>query len=161
MISNSTLSTKNILCELASHPDSLQNMARLKVRSQALKKKRRTNMTSNRLCRFLAVTLLLAFALPAIAAPKNTKESAANIVAKGNFIVAAGKSLKGTDLPPGEYKVLASDSQVSFIFNGKIAAQAPIQWKDADPMDTDAVIDEGGRIRELRFKGKKQSAVIM
>lgn len=118
-------------------------------------------MTRNRLCQFFAFTLLLAVALPVMAAPKNTKGASENIVAKGTFTLDSGKSLNGTNLQPGEYKVLASDSQVSFLLNGKIAAQAPIQWKDADPADTNTVIDESGNIRELRFKGKKRSAVIM
>ena len=118
-------------------------------------------MTRNKMLQFFALMLLLALALPAVAAPKNTKESSQNIVAKGSFTVSGAKSLNGTSLQPGEYKVLASDSQVSFVLNGKIAAQAPIQWKDADRVDTNTVIDESGNIRELRFKGKKRSAVIM
>ncbi|MGC1107314.1 MAG: hypothetical protein WA876_12320 [Candidatus Acidiferrales bacterium] len=117
-------------------------------------------MTRNRMSQIFVFALLLAVALPAMAAAKNTKETTGNIVAKGTFALPTGKTLNGTNLPPGEYKVVASDSQVSFLFNGKIAAQAPIQWKDIETADSNMVIDDSGAIREIRFKGKKRSIVI-
>ncbi|MGB7764337.1 MAG: hypothetical protein WBL33_04870, partial [Candidatus Acidiferrales bacterium] len=84
-----------------------------------------------------------------------------NILAKGTFDLVGSKSLNGTTLPPGEYKVVASDSQVSFLIKGRIVAQAPIQWKDIELADTNAVVDQSGSIQEIRFKGKGRSAVIM
>lgn len=118
-------------------------------------------MTRNRLCQLLALTLLLAVALPAIAASKNKDAATGNVVAKGTFNLYYTKSLNGTTLQPGEYKVVASDSQVSFLHNGKIVAQAPIQWKDAEVTSDNAIVDENGSIREITFKGKKQSVTVM
>ncbi|MGC1291560.1 MAG: hypothetical protein WA855_09785 [Candidatus Acidiferrales bacterium] len=57
--------------------------------------------------------------------------------------------------------MVASDSQVSFLIKGRIVAQAPIQWKDIELADTNAVVDQSGSIQEIRFKGKGRSAVIM
>ncbi|MFZ0639772.1 MAG: hypothetical protein WA020_07900 [Candidatus Acidiferrales bacterium] len=118
-------------------------------------------MTRSRLCQVFALTLLLAVALPVIAAPNNSMVLTGNILAKGTFNLVASKSLKGTTLLPGEYKVVASDSQVSFLLKGKVVAQAPIQWKDIQLADTNAVVDESGSIQEIRFKGKGRSVVIM
>jgi hypothetical protein len=160
-ISNSLPLLKNKSYSFARNQDSSQKIARLIVRSSDPGKKENEYMTRNRLCQFFALTLLLAVALPVMAARKNTKEASGNIVAKGTFTLDSGKSLSGTKLRSGEYKVLASDSRVSFLLDGKIVAQASIQWKDGDPVNTNTVIDESGNIRELRFKGKKRSAVIM
>jgi hypothetical protein len=118
-------------------------------------------MTRNRLCQLFVLTLLLAVALPVIAAPNNNMVLTGDILAKGTFNLVGSKSLNGTTLPSGEYKVVASDSQVSFLLKGKIVAQAPIQWKDIQLADTNAVVDQSGSIQEIRFRGKGRSAVIM
>jgi hypothetical protein len=118
-------------------------------------------MTRNRLCQAFALTLLLAVALPVIAAPNNSMVLTGDILARGTFNLVGRKSLNGTTLPPAEYKVVASDSQISFLLKGKIVAQAPIQWKDIQLADTNAVVDQSGNIQEIRFKGKGRSAVIM
>lgn len=118
-------------------------------------------MTRNRVCQFFAFALLLAVALPVIAAPKNNMMLTGNVLAKGTFMLVQSQSLNGTTLQPGEYQVIASDSQVSFLFKRKIVAQAPIQWKDVVLTDSNAVVDEGGNIREILFKGKKRSVVVM
>ncbi len=118
-------------------------------------------MTRNRLCQVFALTLLLAVALPVMAAPNNSMVLTGNILAKGTFNLVGNKSLKGTTLPPGEYRVVASDSQVSFLLKGKVVAQAPIQWKDIQLADANAVVDESGSIQEIRFRGKGRSVVIM
>lgn len=117
-------------------------------------------MTRNRLCQVFALALLLAVALPVIATPKDGMTLTGNILAKGTFNVADSKSLNGTTLPPGEYKVIVSGSQVSFLLKGKIVAQAPIEWKDTERTDNNALVDESGSIREIRFKGKRRSVII-
>ena len=118
-------------------------------------------MKRNRLCQLFALTLLLAVAVPVIAAPNDNMVLTGNIVAKGTFNIVAGKTLNGTTLQAGEYKVIVSGSQVSFLLKGKIVAQAPVQWKDAELSDNNAIVDESGSIREIRFRGKRQSAVVM
>jgi hypothetical protein len=118
-------------------------------------------MTRNKLFHILALTVLLALALPAVAAPKNNKELGGNIVAQGNFTLSFVRSLNGATLQPGEYKVIATDSQVSFLHNGKIVAQATIQWKDSDLAADNTIMADNGSIREIQFRGKKRSASVI
>lgn len=118
-------------------------------------------MKRNTLFHWFGFTLLLALAFPAMAVPKDNMVLTGNVLAKGSFILVQNQSLNGTTLPPGEYQVIASDSQVSFLLKRKIVAQAPIQWKDVVLTDSNAVVDEGGNIREIRFKGKRRSVVVM
>ena len=117
-------------------------------------------MTCKRLFRVLALTAFLAAALPPIAAPK-MKEVVGGIVAKGTFTIVADKSLGSATLKPGNYQVIASDSQVSFLLKGKVVAQAPAEWRNTDRVDSNAIVDESGSIREIRFRGKKRSLSIM
>jgi hypothetical protein len=119
-----------------------------------------TKMTRNKSVYMLAVALLLALALPSMAAPKNTTQISGAVLAKGDFTLYTARSLNGTALQPGDYKVVATDSQISFVHNGKIVAQASIQWKDSDLADN-ALVSDSGNIKEIHFKGKKQSAVVV
>jgi hypothetical protein len=118
-------------------------------------------MTRKRLFYTLILTLLLSLALPAFATPKNSKELGGNIVAQGNFTLSFTRSLNGATLQPGEYKVVATDSQVSFLRGRKIVAQATIQWKDAELAAENTIMADNGSIREIQFKGKKRSVVVM
>jgi hypothetical protein len=117
-------------------------------------------MKPNTLSQLFALTLLLALAIPAVAAPKGNMVLTGNVLAKGNFVLIQSKSLNGTTLQPGQYEVVASDTQVSFLLKHKIVAQAPIQWKDVVLTGENAVVDESGNIREIQFKGKRRSVVI-
>lgn len=117
-------------------------------------------MKRNRLCLAFAFTLLFAAALPVVAAPRDTMALTGNILAKGTFNLVASMSLGSVTLAPGEYKIIASDSQISFLLKNKIVAQAAIQWKDIERADSNAMVDDSGKIREIRFKGKGRSAVV-
>ncbi|MHB8484797.1 MAG: hypothetical protein ACYDCM_03555 [Candidatus Acidiferrales bacterium] len=116
-------------------------------------------MKYSKLVHLFAVALLLAVAIPAMASPKGAKMS--NSIAKGQFAVAGGEILNGTTLKPGEYKVVASDSTVSFFRGNKLIVQAPIQWKDgAQTVEQNAIVTESGKIQEVRFKGQNRSVVV-
>lgn len=118
-------------------------------------------MTRNKLTHVFAFALLLAMSLPALAAAKNTKQINGSVLEKGNFTLYATRSLNGVTLKAGDYKVLATDSQISFVRDGKVVAQASIQWKDAQRADGNTLLADGGNIKEIQFKGKKRSAVVL
>ncbi|MGB7023644.1 MAG: hypothetical protein WBD73_07580 [Candidatus Acidiferrales bacterium] len=116
-------------------------------------------MKHNKLVHLFVVGLLLAAAIPAMASPKGARIS--NSIAKGQFAVAGGEVINGTTLTPGEYKVVANDSTVSFFRGDKLIAQAPIQWKDAaQKMDQNAIVTDAGKVQEVRFKGQNRSVVV-
>lgn len=116
-------------------------------------------MKHNKLMHLFAVALMLAVAIPAMASPKGAKMS--NALAKGQFSLAGGEIINGTALTPGEYKVVANDSTVSFFRGDKLIAQAPIQWKDGvQKVEQNAIVTESGKIQEVRFKGQSRSVVV-
>lgn len=117
-------------------------------------------MTRNKVCYAFALMLLLAFALPAVSAPKNTNVPAGKVLARATFNLYDSRLIGGATLQPGEYNVLATDSQISFVHNGKIVAQASIQWKDMEHAQDNTIVTDGGTIKEIYFRGKKRSAVI-
>ncbi len=119
-------------------------------------------MTRNRLGHMFVFALLLALALPVMAAPKNknTMQTSGAVLAKGDFTLYTARSLNGTALKPGDYKVVATNSQISFVHNGKVVAQASIQWQDSAPVGENTLVADSGNIKEIHFKGKKQSAVV-
>lgn len=117
-------------------------------------------MTRNKVCQAFAFMLLLALAVPAMAAPKNTNVPAGKVLVRATFNIYETRSLGGASLQPGEYNVLATDSQISFLRNGKIVAQASIQWKDMERAQDNTILADAGAIKEIYFKGKKRSAVI-
>jgi len=117
-------------------------------------------MTRNKMCQAFALILLLALALPAIAAPKNTNVPAGKVLARATFNLYDNRTIGGTTLQPGEYSVLATDSQISFLHNGKVVAQASIQWKDMERAQDNTILADAGAIKEVYFRGKKRSAVI-
>lgn len=117
-------------------------------------------MTRNRLSHIFIFTLLLALALPVMAATKNSTVTPGKVMARATMNLYATHSLGGTTLQPGEYNVIATDSQISFLRNGKAVAQAAIQWKDIERSADNTILADAGAIKEIYFKGKKRSAVI-
>lgn len=117
-------------------------------------------MTRKSLYPGLALLLLATAVVPALAAPKNSKGMKINALVKGKFNIVSSLSLNGTTLKPGSYDVVATDSQVSFFLNGKQVAQAPIQWQGVDAQEHNAIVDNSGKLQEIRFKGKNRSIVI-
>lgn len=114
----------------------------------------------NRLAYTFVLSLLLALALPAIAASKNTTVPPGKVLARATMNLYAAHSLGGATLQPGEYNVVATDSQISFLRRGKTVAQASIQWKDIERSADNTILADAGVIKEIYFKGKKRSAVI-
>jgi hypothetical protein len=73
-----------------------------------------------------------------------------------------GASLAGKSLKPGSYAVAADDSKVTFKMDGKMMAEASIQWKDGTTKPpTDRIVTDGDRIREIHFRGKTRYAEVM
>ncbi len=118
-------------------------------------------MTRNRLGHIFVFALFLALALPLMAALKNSTQISSAVLAKGDFTLYTTRSLNGTALQPGDYKVVATNSQISFVYNDKVVEQASIQWKDSESVGENTLVADSGNIKAIHFKGKKRSAVVV
>lgn len=70
-------------------------------------------------------------------------------------------SVAGTKVKAGTYDVEASESTLKLTQNGKLVAQAPIEWKDEQSkQQSSSFVAESGRITEVHFSGKARYAQI-
>jgi hypothetical protein len=101
-----------------------------------------------------AMTILaaLALAMPMAARDAAAKDSKATTT---TVDIRNPTSLSGKPLKPGSYRVIADDSKVTLKLNGKVAAEAPVQWKEAPSKAKYSAIVTGDRgVREIHFDGK-------
>jgi hypothetical protein len=110
--------------------------------------------------RLLGVMLVLAMAIPAMAGPRVSKTDKATI--KSTLTLPAAITIAGKSLKPGVYSVVADDSKVKLSLDGRVVAEAPIQWMDATDKtrQTAVVVDSNNQLKEIRFSGKNRYAVI-
>lgn len=100
----------------------------------------------------LTVLVALALAIPA-AARHDAANDAKQVSTRMDLLNPA--TLSGKALQPGSYAVTADESKVTLSLNGKIVAEAPVQWKDeAGKARYSAFVTDGSQIREIHFSGK-------
>ncbi|MFY9530064.1 MAG: hypothetical protein WBC04_07085 [Candidatus Acidiferrales bacterium] len=116
-------------------------------------------MSRRRLFRLLAILAIAAILLLALARSANTEDAQSAVKATLHFFHAV--TLSGKELQPGTYSLVADGSKVTLKQSGKVVAEAPVQWKDADKKEfaTNVVLD-GNNIKEIRFAGKTRYIVI-
>jgi hypothetical protein len=103
----------------------------------------------------LALTILAALLLAAptwagdTTMPKHSKPMSTTVQ------LSTTTTLSGKTLAPGSYKVTANDTTVSISQNGKVIAEAPIQWKDEeDKAEHSMIVYDSHGVREFHFDGK-------
>jgi hypothetical protein len=71
-------------------------------------------------------------------------------------------TLAGKHLAAGRYSVKADDSKVTLSFDGKVVAEAPVQWKDEQSKPKmSAVVTSDGRLTEIHFGGRMRYVEIV
>jgi hypothetical protein len=70
-------------------------------------------------------------------------------------------SLNGKQLKPGTYTISADDSKVTVAQNGKVVAEAPVEWKDesSKPHYTN-IVTKSDQVTEIHFGGKMRYVAI-
>jgi hypothetical protein len=97
------------------------------------------------------VALLLAMPLAARAAGDNKTSKST----KATMDLLTEASLGGKQLKPGTYVVTADDSKVTFSMNGKVVAEASVQWKDeTTKVSMSNFVNVGDQVKEIHFGGK-------
>ncbi len=106
---------------------------------------------------WLFLFLALVTVVPALAAV--AKEF--KLPVKATIEVVSPATIAGKELKPGSYRVVAEESKITLSQNGKVVAEAPVQWAEANDKEpeTDIVL-EGNAIKEIRFGGKTRYVVI-
>jgi hypothetical protein len=110
------------------------------------------------------VLALCALAALAVAAPTMARNASAKN-SKGTTAtmdVLSPATLGGKDIKPGTYTFQADESTVTILHNGKMIAQAPVQWKDETnkPSDSNIVV-QNNAIKEVHFSGKMKYVEVM
>jgi len=116
-------------------------------------------MCRNRINLVLAVIVAVALAMPLAAksnAGKNSKSGASATVDLPTDASIGGKQVKA-----GRYEVKADETTLTVKQNGKVVAQAPIQWKDEQGKSIySAIVTQSGAVLEVHFNGKSRYAEI-
>jgi hypothetical protein len=104
----------------------------------------------------LAALVLLVSISAQIAPAKDTKAGVNTTMSLLNPTTLAGKNLK-----PGDYAVTADDTHVKLSLNGKVVAEAPVQWKDeSSKARFSAFVINDNKITEIHFGGKTRFVTI-
>jgi len=109
----------------------------------------------NRALTIIFAALTFALSMASHATPAKDAKSIVTAVVKMDLRLSTPATLGGTNLQAGEYSITADDTHAKFLKNGKVIAEASVQWKDesAKPQTTAIVID-GNQIKEIHFGGK-------
>jgi hypothetical protein len=103
------------------------------------------------------VAIVLASALGARTASANNSKAT-----NTTMDILSQVSLNGQQLKPGSYSVSVDDSKVTVARNGKVVAEAPVQWKDeASKSKYTNIVATGDQVKEIHFSGKMRYVEIM
>jgi hypothetical protein len=101
------------------------------------------------------VTILAALALVIPIAARADDSKAVKPVSRVAVDLHSAATLAGKDLKPGTYQVSADDSRMTISRDGKVVAEAPIEWKDGQSKASyTSVITDSDKITEVHFGGK-------
>lgn len=93
----------------------------------------------------LSFLLVLALAFPMVAKP-----------VKASFKLFEAATLAGTELKPGEYRLVAEDSTVTIYLAGKKILETEATWVSGEKRRNTSVVLEGKEIREIRIRGQQR-----
>ena len=103
----------------------------------------------------VGILIVLAFAMVARSASANGSKNSATI----NILNAA--SLNGKELKPGTYTITTDDTKVTVAQNGKVMAEAPIEWKDETNKPRNSnIVTNNNEVTEIHFSGKMRYVTI-
>ena len=101
---------------------------------------------------FLPLFVALVLAMPAVAADAGAKNGKST---NATLDISIPLTFAGKQLKPGTYSISADDARVTLALNGKVVAEAPVQWKDeANKPRYSKIVTSGDRLKEIHFGGK-------
>lgn len=101
----------------------------------------------------LVVRILVVLTLAMPLAARRLSADGAKTSATMDVLTAV--SLNGKHLKPGTYSVTADDSKVTVAQNGKVLAEAPVEWKDESSKAKNSnIVTNNDEVTEIHFGGK-------
>jgi len=101
------------------------------------------------------VTILAALALVIPIAARADDSKTVKPVSRVAVDLHNAATLAGKDLKPGTYQVSADESKMTISRDGKVVAEAPIEWKDGQSKASyTSVVTDSNQITEVHFGGK-------
>lgn len=114
-------------------------------------------MSASRTKRVLSILAVLAIAMPLAALNSAAKSK----TTRATMDLLADASVAGTQVKAGTYDVVANESTLKLTHNGKVVAEAPIEWKDEQSKQgSSSIVAQSGRIIEVHFGGKTRYAQV-
>lgn len=145
----------------ASATNVLKEAARACSKKTAKSKIGRGEKTMSRNYTVRIVTILAAFAMLLPATVQFANAKGANATVKTIMTFQNPITLGGTQLKPGDYNVAADDSKITISRNGKVVAEAPIQWKDeTGKSQVSKIVSDSGLVTEIHFQGKTRYVAV-
>ena len=103
-----------------------------------------------------AALAALAIAMPLAAHNNAGKDST---IVKATMAISDDATLGGKRVKAGTYDVKADETKVTLSRNGKVVAEAPVEWKDEQSKPTYSSIKvDSGSVKEIHFNGKTRYA---
>jgi len=101
------------------------------------------------------ILVVLALVMVARGASANGSKTSATV----DLLSAA--SLNGKHLKPGTYTITADDTKVTVAQNGKVMAEAPVEWKDESKKPSNSnIVTNNDEVTEIHFGGKTRYVTI-
>lgn len=105
---------------------------------------------------FVAIALLF---FGSSVARANTAANKGDVATTLNVMTSV--TLGGMSIAPGTYTVKADQTKVTFLQNGKMVAEANVEWKDsAQKSAYSNLLAEQGVVKEIHFSGKTRYVTI-
>lgn len=119
--------------------------------------RRSMNSPMNRAMTVFAALVLLVAIAAQTAPAKDTKAGVTTAI----MSLLAPVTVAGHELKPGDYAVSADETHVKISMNGKVVAEAPVQWKDeTSKAKYSAFVSQGNKVTEIHFGGKTRFVTI-
>lgn len=101
------------------------------------------------------MTILAALALAIPIAARADDSKTVKPVSHVAVDLHSSATLAGKDLKPGTYQVSADETKMTISRDGKVVAEAPIEWKDGQSKASyTSVVLDSNQIAEIHFGGK-------
>lgn len=116
-------------------------------------------MSRDRINFVLAAVVAVALSMPLAAWSNTGKDSKSKASASMDLLKDA--TIAGKQVKAGTYDVKANGSTITLVRDGKVVAEAPIEWKDEQGRSSySSIVIDSGTVKEVHFNGKARYAEV-